>query len=150
MKTLNFLGFFDSSQKLDLVDSKGKQRSYLDVLGDVLGKKLAMEDNDRDLVVMRHYFKLEDKDGNRWTHTSTMLDSGASKNQGGITLMSKTVGITTAIATRMVLDGEVKHIGVLSPIYPDIYNPILKKLEKHGVVMIEESERPTINNRSKL
>lgn len=80
MKTLNFLGFFDSSQKLELVDSKGKQRSYLDVLGDILGEKLAMDDNDRDLVVMRHYFKLEDKDGNRWTHTSTMLDSGTSKN----------------------------------------------------------------------
>lgn len=109
-----------------------------------------MDDDDRDLVVMRHYFRIEDKQGNRWTHTSTLIDSGASKNQGGITLMSKTVGVTTAIATRMVLDGEVKHKGVLSPIYPDIYNPLLQRLEKQGVVMVEESERPTINNRSKL
>jgi len=37
VKTLNFLGFFDESQKLQLTDAKGKQRAYLDVLGDILG-----------------------------------------------------------------------------------------------------------------
>ena len=68
--------------------------------------------------------------------------------------MSQTVGITCAIGCRMILEGKIKHKGILSPIYKDIYNPILKELERYGVRMIEESERPgglsSATNRPKL
>lgn len=68
--------------------------------------------------------------------------------------MSKTVGVTCGIAARMVLTGKIPQRGVLSPIYPEIYNPILKELESNGVRMIEESERPgglaTASNRPRL
>jgi len=68
--------------------------------------------------------------------------------------MSKTVGVTCGIASRMVLTGKIPQRGVLSPIYPEIYNPILKELESNGVRMIEESERPgglaTASNRPRL
>ena len=54
----------------------------------------------------------------------------------------------------MVLEGKVPQRGVLSPIFPEIYNPILKELEKFNVRMIEESERPggmaTAPNRPRL
>lgn len=43
---------------------------------------------DRDLVVMRHNFILEDKDKKRWLHTSTLIDSGQSFKSGGSSLMS--------------------------------------------------------------
>jgi hypothetical protein len=55
--------------------------------------------------------------------------------------MSRTVGLTTAIATRLILDGSIKLKGVLSPIYKEIYEPVLKELEKLGIVMHEESNR---------
>jgi hypothetical protein len=55
--------------------------------------------------------------------------------------MAKTVGMTTAIATRLVLEGRVKQKGVISCIDKEIYEPSLKELEKYGVVMVEESER---------
>jgi len=68
--------------------------------------------------------------------------------------MSKTVGTTCAIAARMVLTGRVPQRGIISPIYPEIYLPILKELETYGVQMIEESERPgglaTASNRPRL
>ena len=68
--------------------------------------------------------------------------------------MSQTVGITCGIGARMVLDGRIPQRGVLSPIYKEIYTPILKELESYGVVMIEESERPgglsSATNRPKL
>ena len=68
--------------------------------------------------------------------------------------MSKTVSVTCGIAARMVLTGKVPQRGVLSPIYPEIYGPILKELEEHGIRMIEETERPgglaTASNRPKL
>ena len=57
--------------------------------------------------------------------------------------MSKTVGVTCALATRLVLDKKIKSRGVLSPMTPDIYGPILRDLEKHhGVTMVEESGNP--------
>jgi saccharopine dehydrogenase-like NADP-dependent oxidoreductase len=56
--------------------------------------------------------------------------------------MSKSVGVTAAIGARLVLEGKITHKGVVSPIYPGIYNPILQILEKDfGIAMIDESER---------
>ena len=83
-----------------------------------------------------------------------MMQSGQSAASGGQSIMSQTVGITCAIGSRMILEGKIKHKGVISPIFKDIYDPILKELEKFGVVMIEESERPggiaSAANRPKL
>ena len=68
--------------------------------------------------------------------------------------MSTTVGVTCAIGARMVITGQIPQRGVLSPIYPEIYNPILRELENYGIRMIEESERPgslaTASNRPRL
>ncbi len=109
-----------------------------------MGVKLALSDNDRDLVIMRHVFHILDpKTNHRWQHTSTMVASGESKASKGISIMSKTVGVTCALATRLVLDNKIKQRGVLSPMTSDIYGPILKDLEKnHGVTMVEESQNP--------
>jgi len=120
-----------------------KDKCYLDVLSDVMAKKLALSDTDRDLVIMRHIFKIRDPKSNKeWEHTSTMVASGQSKASSGHSIMGQTVGITCGIATRMVLTGKIKHHGVLSPIYEDIYNPILKELSTLGINMVEESENP--------
>ena len=57
--------------------------------------------------------------------------------------MSKTVGVTCALATRLVLEKKVSERGVLSPMAKEIYQPILDELEKHhGVTMVEESAIP--------
>jgi len=68
--------------------------------------------------------------------------------------MSLTVGVTCGIGARMILDGKIARRGVLSPIYPEIYNPILKELENYNIRMVEESERPgalaTASNRPRL
>ena len=95
-----------------------------------MATKLAMKDDDRDLVVMRHEFSIEDeKNDHQWEITSTMVASGESKAQKGHSIMSKTVGYTCGIATRMVLVGKITRKGVLSPIHEDIYQPILDELE---------------------
>lgn len=105
--------------------------------------KLGMNDQDRDLVVMRHIFHIEDPaTKHRWEHTSTLVASGKSKADNGQTVMSITVGVTTALATRLVLEGRIKERGVLSPTTPEIYEPILDQLEKRGITMVEESSNP--------
>jgi aromatic ring-opening dioxygenase catalytic subunit (LigB family) len=100
-RALIFLGFFDDSANLVTKTKDGKPRSYLEAFGDVLAHKLSMTDEDRDLVIMRHNFVLEEtKTKKRWNHYSTLIASGNSKKQGGYTIMAKTVGMTAAIATR--------------------------------------------------
>lgn len=103
--------------------------------------KLALEDNDRDLVVMRHEFGIQSPaTGKEWKRTSTMVASGDSKASGGFSIMSQTVGFTCAIATRLVLEKKIPQRGVLSPIYPEIYNPILEDLKAIGITMKEEDQ----------
>lgn len=145
VKSMQFLGFLDHNQKVNIRTKNNKLRPCLDVLGDVMGVKLALSDEDRDLVIMRHVFHILDpKTNQRWEHTSTMVASGQSKASKGISIMSKTVGVTCALATRLVLDKKIKERGVISPMTKDIYTPILNDLEKHhGIVMVEESQNPT-------
>jgi hypothetical protein len=88
IKSMHFLGFFDDAVTLQTVDSLGKQRLYIDVFGGVMADKMTHGESDRDLVVMRHNFILEDKNKKRWKHTSTMIDSGQSSKSGGNSLMS--------------------------------------------------------------
>jgi hypothetical protein len=64
--------------------------------------------------------------------------------------MAKTVGMTAAIATRLIIENRISLRGVLSPIYKEIYDPCLKELEKYGVTLIEESERFRTLQRPKL
>ena len=100
VKTMKFLGFFESNCT---VKNDGTQ-SCLDLLSQVMAVRLAMDDQDRDLVIMRHIFHIMDPRTNEtWEHTSTMIASGESQASGGKTMMSKTVGITCGIATRRVL-----------------------------------------------
>ena len=64
--------------------------------------------------------------------------------------MSITVGVTTAIVTRLILEGKITRRGVLSPIYKEIYEPTLKLLEGEGIRMKEESTRIVHGNYPKL
>jgi saccharopine dehydrogenase-like NADP-dependent oxidoreductase len=150
-KALIFIGFFDDTAPLNVLGKDGKPRSYLEVFSEVLAKKLSMSDEDRDLVVMRHNFVIEDpKTMKRWNHYSTLIASGNSKKQGGYTIMAKTVGMTAAIAARLIIDGKISQRGVLAPITKEIYEPCLAELEKYGVIMVEESERFRNLHRPKL
>lgn len=105
--------------------------------------KLALGDNDRDLVIMRHEFGIQSPSTNKeWKRTSTMVASGNSKASGGYSIMSQTVGYTCAIATRLVLQNKIPQRGVLSPIYPEIYEPILEELNSIGISLKEEGGQP--------
>ncbi len=59
INSVKFLGFFEDKQ-LQITTKDGKIRTFLDVFGDVMAEKLSMTDEDRDLVIMRHNFIIED------------------------------------------------------------------------------------------
>ena len=54
------------------------------------------------------------------------------------TAMARTVGLPIAMACKLVLNGKLEDRGVLLPLKPAIYDPILNELEKHGIVFREE------------
>ena len=54
------------------------------------------------------------------------------------TSMSNTVGLPVGIASKMILNGDIKITGVTLPIYPEVYEPILKELEEHNIRFIEK------------
>ena len=54
--------------------------------------------------------------------------------------MSTTVGTPTAIGAQLILDGKISKKGVLIPIYPEIYNPILEKLAQAGIKLVDTEE----------
>ena len=58
-KTMVFLGFYDDNNHLKVKDANGKMRSCLDAFGDLMAVRMRHTEIDRDLVVMRHNFVIE-------------------------------------------------------------------------------------------
>ena len=53
------------------------------------------------------------------------------------TAMAKTVGLPLGIAAKLILEEKIKETGLHIPVKPAIYEPVLKELEKHGIVFHE-------------
>jgi saccharopine dehydrogenase-like NADP-dependent oxidoreductase len=110
--------------------------TYLDVLADQMLVKMPYQKGERDMVVLVHDFIAQYPD--RKEHiTSTMIDYGVPH---GETAMARTVGLPAAIATALILQGEIQLTGVHIPVLPEIYEPVLEKLAEMGIVMTEQTE----------
>lgn len=107
--------------------------SPLDVLGSLMLEKLQYERGERDMVILHHEFTAEYPD-KKEKITSTLIDFGI---PNGDTSMSRTVGLPAAIGAKMILSGEIRGKGVHIPVKSEIYGPILKELEKQGIVFKE-------------
>ena len=55
------------------------------------------------------------------------------------TAMAKTVGLPLGIATRLILNGTIKLKGLHIPTKKEIYEPVLKELEEHGIKFKENT-----------
>jgi saccharopine dehydrogenase-like NADP-dependent oxidoreductase len=44
--------------------------------------------------------------------------------------MSKSVGVTAGIGARLVLEGKISRKGIVTPMFADVYDPILEILDK--------------------
>ncbi|KAL8798361.1 MAG: hypothetical protein Q9182_006725 [Xanthomendoza sp. 2 TL-2023] len=108
----------------------------LDTLCATLEKKMAYEDEERDLVFLQHKFEIEHADGKHETRTSTLCEYGDPK---GYSAMAKLVGIPCGVAVIQVLEGKLKK-GLLAPYTPEICNPLRDELrEKYGIELVEQT-----------
>lgn len=110
----------------------------LDVLVSLFEEKLQYSPGERDMIVMQHKFTIKHQDNSQEHISSTLIDYGI---PNGDSSMSRTVALPAAIASHLILTGEVQLKGVQIPIVPKIYEPVLEELATMGLQFKEESTR---------
>ena len=121
------MGLFDE----DLINKN--ECSVADVLQVLLEKKLALQNDDKDLIVMLHEIEYEIKGVMKSVQSSLVV-----KGDDPIrTAMAKTVGLPLGIAAKLILQGDIKETGLHIPIIPTIYEPVLDELKKFGIEFVE-------------
>ncbi|HPA67467.1 MAG TPA: saccharopine dehydrogenase C-terminal domain-containing protein [Tenuifilaceae bacterium] len=128
---LKWLGIFDN----ELIGMANASPAQL--LQRIMEEKLGLEPNDKDILIMQHIFDYE-LDGKKFQKKSTLTLVGEDTVH---TAMAKTVGTPLAIAAKMLMTGQVNDRGVVMPIKPHLYNPILNELEEYGVKFVEEERQ---------
>lgn len=134
---------WDKLMELDLFSSEKKigipNATPAQALQKILEDKWTLSPEDKDMIVMYHKFGYE-IDGQKKQIDATMVHIGENQTY---TAMAKTVGLPVAMATLRILKGEITKSGVLRPIYPEIYEPILEELATYDIIF-NETERDFI------
>lgn len=128
IKRLEWLGLF-SDEPVAPFDNR------LDILSQRLQEKLFFKEGEKDMLILRHRFIVENKDKTRDLITSTLIDFGI---PFGDSSMARTVSLPMAIATRLIAEGRITMKGVQTPVHPEIYGPVLRELETMNIKMVEK------------
>ncbi|XP_072856648.2 alpha-aminoadipic semialdehyde synthase, mitochondrial [Pogona vitticeps] len=92
--------------------------------------KLFYGTDERDMIVMRTEIGIKHPSGHLEDKYVNLVVYGDTK---GYSAMAKTVGYPTAIAAKMVLDGEINTKGMVIPLTKNIYGPILQRVQAEGI-----------------
>ena len=127
-KKAQWLGVF-SDTNIGMKDATPAQ-----ILQKICEEKWTLGVEDKDMIVMQHQFEYVEN-GQQKKLNSSLLVFG---DDPRYTSMAKTVGLPVAIATKLILSGEIKSTGVKIPTTKDIYVPVLDELKEHGINFIEK------------
>ncbi|MEE6521358.1 hypothetical protein FKM82_019525, partial [Ascaphus truei] len=89
------------------------------------------EPGERDMIVMRNDIGIRHPSGHLEDKNISLVVYG---DVNGYSAMAKTVGYPTAIAAKMVLDGEIDGKGMVIPLTKNIYGPILERVTEEGIL----------------
>uniref|UniRef100_H2UYE1 Aminoadipate-semialdehyde synthase n=1 Tax=Takifugu rubripes TaxID=31033 RepID=H2UYE1_TAKRU len=123
MDTLRWLGMLGE-------EAVPRADSVLASLAKHLEVKLAFDENERDMIVLRNDVGLRHPTGELETKHISLVVYG---DPDGFSAMAKTVGYPAAIAARMLLDGEITRKGLVVPMTKEIYGPVLTRLKEEGL-----------------
>ena len=104
------------------------------VLQKLLEEKWALEEDDKDMIAMLHKVEYE-LDGKRWAGQSSMVTLGEDRVR---TAMAKTVGLTTGIGVKLIMNGTIERRGVVIPTVADVYEPVLDELSRYDISFSEQ------------
>jgi saccharopine dehydrogenase-like NADP-dependent oxidoreductase len=131
IKSLEWLGFFSDS-------IMGYEKiSPFDIVAQQMIPRMALKDNERDMVVLQHIFHASYPGGKKEKIISSMVDYGTPATS---TSIARTVALPASIAVKLILENKIALKGVYRPVVPEIYEPVLKELESFGIQMIEKIE----------
>ncbi|RMF74967.1 MAG: saccharopine dehydrogenase [Acidobacteria bacterium] len=133
MRKLEWLGLFDDAPIAAPV------RTPAEALQVLLERKLALPDDEADVVVIQHEMETRwpDEGDRRERTVATFVHRG---DPGGMTAMARTVGFPAAVVVRLLLEGRLTATGSQLPTIPEIYEPVLAELEREGLVFEERTE----------
>ena len=115
--------------------------SPLDILAAKLLEKMPYEKGERDMIILHHEFIAEYPElPAKELITSTLIDYGI---PNGDSAMARTVSLPAAVAATMILHNEIKSTGVHIPVLAEIYEPVLKELERLGISFKERTTKLT-------
>eukprot|EP00076_Gallus_gallus_P044234 XP_025009772.1 alpha-aminoadipic semialdehyde synthase, mitochondrial isoform X2 [Gallus gallus] len=104
--------------------------SIVGALAKHMEMKLPFGTGERDMIVMRNEIGLRHPSGHL---EDKFIDLVVYGDNNGYSAMAKTVGYPTAIAAKMVLDGEINTKGMVIPLTKKIYGPILERVKAEGI-----------------
>ena len=130
IKRLEWLGLFSNDL---LPEDKDNPLDYLNVL---TLRKMSLNDNERDMIVMHHEFIAEFPSSKKY-YTSTLIDYGIPYGDSAV---ARTVALPAAIAVKLILNGRINLKGDHIPVIPELYNPILNELEDINIRFIEKTK----------
>ncbi|XP_059703174.1 alpha-aminoadipic semialdehyde synthase, mitochondrial isoform X1 [Haemorhous mexicanus] len=105
--------------------------SIVGALAKHMEMKLPFGTGERDMIVMRSEIGLRHPSGHLEDKFIDLVVYGDNK---GYSAMAKTVGYPTAIAAKMVLDGEISAKGMVIPLTKNVYGPILERVQAEGIM----------------
>ena len=155
IKLARYLGFSEDSEMMDRLKWLGIFENKkigipgltpARILQKILEEKWQLAPGDKDMIVMQHQFDFLRK-GEHYKRYATMVYiSQDSRN----TAMSMTVGLPLAMTARRILEGSFTRKGVQLPVWPEIYNPVLRELEEYQIRFVEEEIKiPRMNQDQK-
>lgn len=130
IKRLHWLGLFGNGAigKAGLSPAATLQR--------LLEKKWQLGPDDKDMLVMWHRFRYSLDGGSKELQASLVV-KGLDTTY---TAMAQTVGLPMGIAAKLLLNGRISDRGVLLPLKPELYDPILNELASLGIAFTEREE----------
>ena len=122
---LEWLGLFSDKQP------SSTPSSLIEALADRMQQKMNYAVAERDMIVMRHEFAVDDGS----SITSSLVCYG---EPDGDSAMARTVGLPVAMTARLLVERRLTLTGVQLPVHPQIYGPVLKELAGHQICFAEE------------
>lgn len=123
VQQLEYLGLHDNK-----VIGKGKL-SATDIFQNILESKLKLDATDKDMIVMLHEIEYALHKVSKKVHSCLVVKG----ENNTFTAMAKTVGLPLGIAATLILEGKLHLTGLHIPVLPEIYNPVLERLEEEGI-----------------
>ncbi|HHI88391.1 MAG TPA: saccharopine dehydrogenase [Hellea balneolensis] len=129
---LDWLGVFSNAPV-------GPHVTPLDAFCALLLERLSYAPGEQDMIVLSHKFILRRPDGSQRFKQMILRLEG---RPGGPSAMARTVGLPAAMAARLLGEGQLQKTGLILPVSPDIYTPMLNWLAAEGICFEEQAFGP--------